>query len=259
MPSQHDFTIRMLGTTPLFRVNVLTAILDALESDPLLAPESYSTQERTNLPYRRSEVLSIIQDEQPCAKDIFIRHSKPTRYEAMLVVGSAPYVRVNFDPKIARKHWAAFFALADKLVAAFRPDVATVHIWHPWKDPPTDPDDADLLLTARCANLIPASYYKGGPRGLAMRTYFGPHYIAQFGRAFLLDTPAVVTEGPADKLRIDLEKDPWALDVPSLLAAWRRAMAHMRQSPVLATVQVKPSGAAIWTRGPACKVGGIIR
>lgn len=259
MTKLHDFNIRMFGTAPLYRHDVLGAVLSAFESDPLWAPSGYSTQERTELPYRRDEVLTIVKDQQPSWRDLFVRHGKPTKYEALLLPGVAPHLSVYFDPKLSAKHWAAAFALCEALVAAFRPDIATVHICYPWSHPPRTQDDLDIYLMALCADLIPARYHEEGPRGLGMRTYFGPHFIKQFGRPFLESTPAVVSEGPADTLRIDLEKDPWTLDVPAQLSAWRRAMAHLRLSPALATWKIKPSGLVDWQRGPACDVGGYVQ
>ena len=43
--------------------------------------------------------------------------------------------------------------------------------------------------------------------------------------------------------------DLHAADVPSLLDAWRRGMAHLRDANVFATPEMAPSYAVHWTRG----------
>jgi hypothetical protein len=96
-----------------------------------------------------------------------------------------------------------------------------------------------------------------GINGLSTRTYFGPNYIEQLGREFLMATPALVTELAWGGIRIDLHERPWEATPQELLAVYHPAMRHLRQSPVLTTLK-----ASMWDgklavdvkKGPAFKM-----
>src|SRR5690606_39268372 len=78
--------------------------------------------------------------------------------------------------------------------------------------------------------------FSNGPRGLGMRTYFGPHYTEQFGRELLLSVPAPSTATELDwgGIRIDLIPEPWLVPEPVLVAAFQSAMDHLAPAKVLA-------------------------
>ncbi len=111
-------------------------------------------------------------------------------------------------------------------------------------------------LLFRSSSLAPRDYYRQGPRGLTMRTWIGPHYVSQFGDERLRTTPVDVAATRWGGYRLDLVPEPWDADLPTLLAAWRRGMAHLAVAGVLALPVVRAGRVRDWTCGPGCAVGG---
>jgi hypothetical protein len=248
--------IRMFGTTSLREQGNLNALLDALERFPKCVPEFWSLSERSKLPYSRSEIC----EQSESAYSIYLRRNKVAKYFGWFKIGFKPYVDFEFNPSLAERDWPLFFQFADALAQAFKPDIATVYISPSYADAPW-PNDEDkyLNLMVRSANIIPVKYYKEGPRGLAMRTYLGPHYIEQFGRELLLSTPgAAIEEQQWGGMRLDLSETPWALSVPDLIAHWKDAMDHLSPAQVFANVEITPEQNINYTKGSRCITGGII-
>ncbi|GAA0135328.1 hypothetical protein YSY43_21680 [Paenibacillus sp. YSY-4.3] len=72
-----------------------------------------------------------------------------------------------------------------------------------------------------------------------MRTYFGGYVLEMFGRDFLMNTPAVVTELEWGGIRIDLSEKPWKLELNELILIWLRVIDYLATSNVLAIPQFR--------------------
>jgi hypothetical protein len=253
--------IRMFGTKPMHEKNNLNALLDALEQFPKCVPEYWSLDERSKLPFSRADICEqAVLRQVGRTISVYLRRNKVSKYFGHFDMSYKPYISFEFNPALAERDWPLFFEFADALVQAFKPDIATVYISPSYADAPWPSDeDRYLNLIVRSANIIPVKYYKEGPRGLAMRTYFGPHYIEQFGRELLLSTPGVaIDEQQWGGLRLDLAKAPWALSVPDMIDQWKLAMAHLTPAQVFADVEITPKQRINYTKGSRCITGGII-
>ena len=169
------------------------------------------------------------------------------------------FIRFGFDPKLNSKHYPTLFEFTDKLVQIFKPDVASIHI-----DPPLPVDPWETALEAVTAQvayssyLVPVDYFKVGPKGLAMRTYFGPHYVKQFGQALLMSTPSTQTTlQPWGGVRLDLSETPWTLTEHELVENWQTAMAHLRPAKVFAEVEVYQNRDFNYKKAENCTIGGL--
>jgi len=254
-------TIRMFGTTPLHNQGDLTVLFNALEQLPKCAPEFWSLDERSKLPFNRAEILE--QANKPATErptSIYLRRNKTAKYFGFFDMNRKPYIDFEFNPTLAQKNWPLFFEFVDALVHAFKPDIATAHIWPVYEnDPWPTKEDKYLGIIAKAANIAPVNYYKTGPIGLTMRTYLGPHYIEQFGKELLLSTPGTaIAEQSWGGLRLDLSESPWALSVSELIGCWRQAMDHLTPAQIFAEMEITPKQRIKCSKGARCTVGGII-
>jgi hypothetical protein len=146
----------------------------------------------------------------------------------------------------------------------FQPDWAATQLgfWlrdasllgQPWQS--DDERDAELMF--RSGFLLPKDYYGEGPRGLAMRTHVGPHYVEQFGIGRLTSLPLAVEARPWGGYRIDLIAAPWKASVEELLGAWRSGMAHLEAASIFAQPTLVGEQLLGWTKGEHCQVGGVL-
>jgi len=252
--------IAMLGTNPLNNEAMFAELLDVLESYPEFAPSFWSLQERGKLPYNRDDILEKISEvEFGNYAHVYLKRSKAAKYVGFIDVAPRQFIKFGFDPKLNSKHYPALFEFTDKLVQIFKPDIASIHI-----DPPLPVDPWETALEAVTAQvaysntLVPVDYFKVGPKGLAMRTYFGPHYVKQFGQALLMSTPsAQTTLQPWGGVRLDLSETPWTLTEHELVEHWQTAMEHLRPAKVFAEVEVYQNRDFNYKKAENCTIGGL--
>lgn len=255
-------TITMFGTTPLFEVTTLEAVLSAFESISDTVPEFWSQDERVKLPYDRIEILQVALQPDMMHRDVYLRRDSGVQYFAILRKSSrAPSLDIEFSADLEPEKWPEVFALADAIAAAFKPDLGALHIWPPVKRKPwASEEDKALDIIVHCAYPLVSSYYDEGPGGLAMRTYLGPHFVEQFGKAFLFQTSgAVITELDWQGVRIDLGPEPWTLTVQELITHWQQAMAYLSPAGVFAEIEITPKERISLKKGVRCTIGGIIQ
>src|SRR5690606_12385225 len=126
----------------------------------------------------------------------------------------------------------------------FRPDFGAAHVAVGLRDeddmdePWANDDERDAELMYYASLIAPVDYYSQGPTGLAMRSYIGPHFASQFGTQRLDSLPLVVEKQAWGGYRIDLVPEPWNADLPTLLDAWRKGMAHLEPAQVFAVPQI---------------------
>lgn len=252
--------IAMLGTVPLNDKALFAELLNVLESYPEFAPEFWSLQERGKLPYNRTEILAKIEMvEFGNYAHIYLKRNKSKKYVGRISVAPKQFIIFEFDPKLNSKHYPALFELTDHLVQIFKPDIASMHISPPNPVRPWQTDSE--LNTAEITHatlLAPVDYFKLGPKGLAMRTYFGPHYVKQFGQELLMSTPSTeATLQPWGGVRLDLSPTPWTLTEHELVENWQAAMAHLRPAKIFAEVEVYQNRMFNYKKAENCTIGGL--
>ena len=249
----------MVGTTPLFRRDKLESILAVLEREPQLAPETWSLAERGGIPYARAEVFARIAkyEGKPMRQAIlYLRRKHAPAVDVRLHLGTRPAIYVS--AKLPAKHHAELFALADRLAEVFQPDWGAAHVWIGEHDPFRNDDERGAVLMVEAAMLAPVNYYDAGPLGLAMRTYIGPHYVEQFGAKLIAKLPVEVEKTRWGGYRIELAPTPWTRELPALLAAWRKAMAPLRDAKLLAVPKISKGRIGDLAKSPKLAIGGSV-
>ena len=255
-----EINIAMLGTNPLDNEAMFAELLDVLESYPEFAPSFWSLQERGKLPYNRDDILEKISGVKfGNYANVYLKRNKAAKYFGSIDVGPKQYIEFEFDPKLNSKHYPALFEFTDKLVQIFKPDVASVHIDPPIQAGPWEAEHSLNVAEVAYSNMLgPVDYFKVGPKGLAMRTYFGPHYVKQFSQALLMSTPSTQTTlQPWGGVRLDLSETPWTLTEHELVENWQTAMAHLRPAKVFAEVEVYQNRMFKYTKAENCTIGGL--
>ncbi|MBH0055415.1 hypothetical protein I6F65_00400 [Pseudoalteromonas sp. SWXJZ94C] len=252
--------VEMLGTNPLNDEALFTELLDVIESYPEFAPQFWSLEERGKLPYNRDNILDKIKTvEFGSYAHIYLKRNKAAKLVGKISVAPKQYIKFKFDPKMNSKHYPALFEFADRLVQVFKPDVASVHIDTPvYPRPFESSEHKNSRVVSSTASLAPVDYFKVGPKGLAMRTYLGPHYVKQFGQELLLSTPKAQTELQSwGSIRLDLSEAPWELTEHALIEHWQTAMAHLRPAKVFADLDVYQNRKFKYTKAENCTIGGL--
>ena len=251
----------MLGTKPLNDEALFTELLDVIESSPEFAPQFWSLEERGKLPYDRDDILDKIKTvELGSYADIYLKRNKAAKYSGSIDVGPKQYIEFEFDPKINSKHYPALFEFADRLVQVFKPDIASAHVFRPYPDEPWESErDEHIEMMGKAAYLAPVDYFKVGPKGLAIRTYFGPHYVKQFGQELLLSTPKTQTKlQPWGGIRLDLSEAPQELSEQAQIEHFQTAMEHLCPAEVFAEMEVDVEYCDIeCTKAENCIIGGL--
>ena len=252
--------VEMLGTNPLNDEALFTELLDVIESFPEFAPQFWSLAERGKLPYNRDDILKKIKAvEFGSYAHIYLKRNKAVKYFGSIDVAPRQNIFFEFDPKLNSRYYPNLFEFADRLVQVFKPDVASVHIDTPvYPRPFESSEHKNSRIVSSAASLVPVDYFKVGPKGLAMRTYLGPHYVKQFGQELLLSTPKTQTELQSwGGIRLDLSEAPWELTEQALIEHWQTAMANLRPAKVFADLDVYQNRKFKYTKAENCTIGGL--
>lgn len=253
--------VSMLGTAPLNDEVLFTELLDVIESYSEFTPDFWSLEERGKLPYDRIGILAkATAVKKGGGEEIYLKRNKLAKYFGCIDVMPKQRINFEFDPKLNSKHYPALFEFADRLVQVFKPDIASVHIDRPYPDEPWESErDEHVEMMGKAAFLAPVDYFEVGPKGLAMRTYLGPHYVKQFGQELLLSTPKTQTELQSwGGIRLDLSTAPWELTEQAQIEHWQTAMEHLRPAKVFAEMEVDVEYCDIeCTKAENCTIGGL--
>lgn len=258
-PFFFGISIALHGVQPLYDRRHLERVLLCFEEHDFL-PTKFGFDERGGAVYKREGALALLADPGVAFEqtDLFLHRKGTPKYQAAIALGKRAEISVDFDAKVARSASTNIFALADALANAFEPDWGVVRLAIDLRDGRngdfSNADERDVYLLTEAGYAPPKDYNRHGPHGLAMRTYVGPFFAEQLGRDRLESLPLVVDRLPWGGYRVDLVPEPWFAEVPALLDAWRRGMAHLSDANVFATPEMAPSYAVHWTRGTNAKL-----
>ncbi|MCG7316171.1 hypothetical protein [Brevibacillus laterosporus] len=228
------FTSIMYPTISLDESGVLKRILDVFESDEKITPTQWGDNETVKIDYDHSEIIDRVIEHK--ASEIYLHRNKAVKYTGKFDTYFSPrsYLDFEFHKSMPKKFWPIFFEVSDQLADIVKPRYGVTHIF--W--PPSIPWETEHQRYHRWMNLsaaaVPVKFLPNGPLGVGMRTYFGGHILEMFGREFLGNTPAVVTELDWGGIRIDLIEKPWEADFNQLLENWFRVMEYLASSGVVA-------------------------
>ena len=217
------------GKTPLYERERLAAVLAAmLDSDT--APTHWGTEDGGKREVIDLTAMLSLVEGTPSTRELYLQ-----RRTAPSWAGS---VRLSRRPGISLVGTFQTTTMFDMLDDAFCPDVAVAWLGPELPQSWSDVDERDVCYIAACASLAPVDYYRVGPRGLSLRTVFGPHYVDQFGRDALLDTPATLTELEWGGVRIELTSGRFDEHLDEALATWRAAMTHLEPAGIFAPPKI---------------------
>ena len=230
-------SIALHGTTPLYDRKNAAQVLDVLDARGL-TPQKAGLEERAKKPYERDGVLGLL-SERPTAfaqTKMYLWRTARLKYMAWLALWDEARIVVEFEPTPPPTEWQSIFELGDALAAVFQPDWGAAGIAFDLRADvrraPADADEMDACLVTASTSLDGLQYRRSGPSGLSWRTYIGPFFVEQFGRERIESLPLVVEKLAWGGYRIDLVPEPWKADFPTVLEAWRRGMAHLRDANV---------------------------
>jgi len=194
---------------PLLARPNFDALLRALSEGPMPATH-WGPFERTHLPLVADDAFAKLRENGEC---MLYRRSTP-KWDAYLHSAGTD-MSFELPTSTAPKHWPTFFAQMDAVAACVEPDFGSVHILQQFGQPPSPRDRKVRSLTPGTAG-SGRQYELYGVQGLCMRNYFGPAWIAQFGRKHLLSLPIPVTELPWGGIRTELCEEPWNASLDEL-------------------------------------------
>ncbi|MEP6859859.1 MAG: hypothetical protein ABJE66_04515 [Deltaproteobacteria bacterium] len=246
--------IALHGATPLYDRKNLERVLDVLEARGLV-PQKAGLDERERKPYDRAATTGRLAEPPTPFRQtqMYLWRTAALKYEASLALWDSAYVGFDFKPTPPASDWARIFDLADALAECFQPDWGAAGIRFDLRDDlkraPAQGDELDADLMHSATAVFPVDYVSAGPLGLGPRTYIGSFFADQLGRDRIESLPLVVDKLAWGGYRIDLVAEPWAAEIPALLEAWRRGMAHLRDANVLATPVFDLGHVGGWKRG----------
>jgi len=254
-------SISLHGTKPLYDRRNLDRVLEVIE-DEGFTPWSAGLDERGGLRYSRDGALSVLSNP-PVALDqtaLILRQKAPRKYLGAVVLWEQAGIWFEFEPNQPDGTWPRMFALAGGLANAFEPDWGGVGLIIGERDDSprvlVGDDARDVDLLGRATDLARIDYVSHGPEGLGMRTYIGPFFAEQLGRERIETLPLLVEKLSWGGYRVDLVPEPWTLELPLILDAWRLGMAHLRDAGIFAVPAAKPTFASRLDPGPNAKLRG---
>jgi len=228
------------------------ALLQAL-ADSEMPPEVWGTQERAvRLPFDVDSVVAAWKGSSPAA---YLRRKSPSAFDSMLLTSAGSYGDVEMTSGIQAglptlfslcESWAVngkFHYLACGAHGPIRHSADGRTILE-------SESDRSRQLLASVIWLAPSNYVMEGIVGLAQRTYFGPHYVAQFGADLLRTIPGAFVRECGEGLLVDLAKEPWTLTEDVVLEKLAIAMQHLAPALVFA---VPNENMTRWRMGERCR------
>lgn len=94
-----------------------------------------------------------------------------------------------------------------------------------------------------------AQYRQEGPAGVALSTYFGEHFVEQFGPQLLQAAPCKIEEIEKGYL-LSLSDEPCSLKLVEVADRWSDLMRHLAPAGMFARQQANGR----WTRGERCRM-----
>lgn len=236
------------GLTDLSDATQLNALLEAMESIPQFAPDAVSRDERKREEYKREQAVERFAGHQLSTNNWNIYRRRAVKYAAMVKANRGPGFHIEFDAKMAVKHYPALFDWANTIADAFKPDYAVLTMLHEYDDtrPYISPLEEEIERFLYSSVSHPSAYYNVGPSGLGYQTWLSEHYLDQFGEGFLAETPNVMLEKQAwggTKIIMGNSDSPWLLSPEELVENWRPAMEHLWKKGIFREQYIDDIGA----------------
>ncbi|MGB0867177.1 MAG: hypothetical protein ACPGSC_11745 [Granulosicoccaceae bacterium] len=240
-----SFSLSMFGINDLRDHNVLNNVMNALESDQKFEPQYWGFEERKRQPYDREAVIAEAdKSNRQGYGTVYLWRTKTVKYFGYFDAQDQPFIKLGFNPKQSKKAIAAAFELANELVAAYQPDIATLsHDIRPDVSGMSPKEVISVLKFRPASCMAPVDFWELGPAGLAMHTWIGPWYLDQLGRDNVLKTPSVVCDEQdwgGIRLSLGQDREPWNHEYMDIIAHRDRAMKHLDPLEIFTVADFDP-------------------
>lgn len=229
------FSISMFNSEPLKERDTLLKLLNIFEEDKR-NPTKWGYDERVRLDYDKDEVIERATSDKHDFSYIYLWRNKDVKYMGHfnLELSSRAFLDFEFGKSMPQKYWQEFFEISHEIAEVVKPRIGIAHIFLP----PTIPWKNDKERIQRymntCSQPTPVRLIEHGPMGVGMRTYFSGDIMELFGREFLLNAPAVVSELAWGGICIDLVDKPWEANISEILESWINVMNYLESAKVFA-------------------------
>jgi hypothetical protein len=226
----------MFPSVSLQEKETLNQLLNVFELDKNFIPTKWGNNELIRLDYNQTEIMEKVLSKEKKFDEIYLYRTKNIKYNGSFdtYLSSRSFLNFSFDKSMPQKYWDIFFYLTDQIAEIVKPRYGVTHIVWPSPTPWTNERERQHKFMNFCSGPIPVGFGPNGPSGVGMRTYFSGDVLKLFGREFLKNTPAVVTELEWGGIRIDLLEKPWEADIDMLLDSWIKVMNYLEPAKVLA-------------------------
>ncbi|MDN3362878.1 hypothetical protein QU577_14040 [Priestia megaterium] len=229
------FSISMYPTVAFNEEELLGRLLDVFESNEKFAPTHWGNAETVRVEYNREEILEEVISGRKVS-EVHLYRDKSVhyrgRFEVNLNYGS--FLKFEFQKSIPQKFWSDFFVLSDQIAEVTKPCFGVAQICWPVPNP-WNTERERLQKWMNISSLpIPVRFLPNGPLGVGARTYFSGQVLGMFGKEFLLNTPAVVSELEWGGVCMDLLQNPLEADSDTWLDRWLHVMKYLEPAQVIA-------------------------
>lgn len=245
--------LAMAGTWLMDDPQTLTAFLDWMRESEEFGPTAWAPDERVSLPFDSREVLEFVGNRK--SGTFYVRREAQERsYELACGFGRQNTFWLEMGDPDDQAVREPLFAMAEVLCEMLSPDYCTVNYGRsirPWENR----DQMLLTVMKAQAFISPVTYFKEGPRGLAMRTYLGPRLAEQFPTGTLESSPLVLAGTAWGGRRLDLAEDPWRLTPEEALDPWKMAWDAVKPAKVFARVSPSRNQRSLYFyKGENCEI-----
>jgi hypothetical protein len=220
---------------PNLKRDVVVAILDSLEADPLLSPTHASGDERKRIPYARPTA-----GEGIAAGFLTLWRTKAPAYSGWLSAKSSvtDALVLEFDPAPELATLAGVFESVSRLAEVARPELGLVHLYFQ--------KNVDAAYNRGAASINGPHLGRVGPVNLHARTWLGPYLVKMLTKDLLLTLP--FSRGtPWGGVQVDLAPEPWCSDLETLRTCQEAAMNRLNATGMVGVAEGPP---VLWKPGP---------
>jgi hypothetical protein len=232
MPAFDEIRVALITRLPMGNALGMERLFQALADVDLEPTHAGLNDKPTDAFDRQVLIAEVIEDDNEMTSPSFWRKKAP-KYKGHFNAHTTKPAKVHID--FGGESGATPYTAADAVAKALDAEFGYVQPIH---------DDGGAPWNS-VANLSPGQFQEWGPRGVAARTYFGPHLTALIGAKKLTDLGARAV----GKLHVlDLAARPWDAPLDKMVA--RQAEVTAALAGVFGDYKAKKPGAR-WKPLPA--------
>jgi hypothetical protein len=234
MNANASFGIYFFPGVPMFNRKILAELVGVFERSGPFKPEQWGANERARLPFDGQEVVDHMSRESPGLQQASFYRSGKISYEGSFTNAERPFLSLRMQVAYDFSLYRVFFALAEAIAVVVHPIYGTAHVFWPTQVPWQSEIQRLHRWMHFCAMPTPKTFWRNGPLGLGLHTYFSGKVRDFLGESLLSAAPvfrAVLSWGG---LRLDLIESDEEPKLEVLLPRWQKAMEFFLREAVIA-------------------------